>query len=211
MPNPAAKKKKTDAKGKKKRPPATLNGALWQGSDAKNMIAQDIIDGHIPPYPTAINVEEIFEELYSGHPYFDNFPFDRTRYRGRIQSLRKAVQKHSGWATFDDQALLHDLGLRPPAARNVRGQLRWDGSEAQRLLPIDIANKKHLEEAFNTPKKLWASNIEYLKFDLNVFRGHIDQCKQALKEFGQTPGQSKKKQRAKKNKLGGAKYKRPTD
>lgn len=195
-------------KEKPPRPPATLNGANWGGSNAKNLIAQDIIDGHIPALPTQINVEDIFENLYSGHPYFDNFPFDKERYRTRIQSLRAAVEKHSRWASFDDQALLHDIALNPTATHDVRGHLRWDGSEAQRLLPIDLANNKHMENEFNTPKKLWLSNPEYTKFTLTVFRGHIDQCKQAAKEFGQTPGQAKKKKKNKKR-LGGAKYMRP--
>ena len=190
----------------KKKPPATLNNAVWKSSDARHLIAQDIIDGRIPPLGTPINPTEIFYRLYGDdHPYFKNFPFDHERYKTRIESLRETVDSLGYWAKFDDQALLHDLALRgPPATHNIRGQLRWDGSAAQGLLKADVANKAHVGVR---PKVLWQSRPEYQLFDLTVFRKHIDQCKQAEKEWGQTPGQSKHNKR----KVGGEEYKRTED
>ena len=89
-------------------------------------------------------------------------------------------------------------------AKDVRGRLRWEGSKAQILLDIDIDNDKHLEPSTDTPTKLWMSRIEYRLFELEVFRKHLDQAKQARKEFGKTPGQHKSNHR----KVGGKKYRR---
>ena len=65
---------------------------------------------------------------------------------------------------------------------------------------IDVANGAHVGVK---PSVLWKSRPAYGLFDLTVFRKHIDQCKQAEKKFGQTPGQAKQNKR----KVGGNEYK----
>ena len=58
------------------------------------------------------------------------------------------------------------------------------------------------------PKALWETRPSiYGLFKLTKFRKHLDQAKQAAKEFGQTPGQNAKKRR-KKGKVGGTAYAR---
>lgn len=54
---------------KKTRPPASLNGAKWKTSKAKQLVAQDIIDGLIP-MEGPLDVDEIFHRLYSDHNFF---------------------------------------------------------------------------------------------------------------------------------------------
>ena len=106
---------------------------------------------------------------------------------------------------IDDEALAKDLGRHPPPARNLKGQLRWEGSDAQQYLKEDIENEKHKYVGY-TPRHFRTMRPCYLLFDLDVFRKHIDQSKQTRKEFGKTPGQAA----AKKNhrKVGGKTYKR---
>ena len=99
--------------------------------------------------------------------------------------------------------------MNPIKACDVRGHLRWHGSDAEWLLEIDINNDKHLEPATNTPMKLWKSRPnEYQLFPLEVFRKHMDQCKQAAKQFGKTPGQAKSSNH---RKVGGKEYCRTSE
>ena len=124
----------------KDRPPATLNGASWGDSDAKKLMAQDIIDGFIPQ-EGPVNTEELFNRLYVGHPFFENFPFDKTRYDARLRSLRTQVATFKKWADYDSKAISEDFKVYPPDRVNVRGEIRFDGSQAQASLKNDVANK----------------------------------------------------------------------
>jgi len=74
------------ASTKKQRPPATLNRADWRTSKAKQLVAQDVIDGLIP-MEGEIDVEAIFNEHYVGHSFFKDFPFDKIRYKDRFTSI----------------------------------------------------------------------------------------------------------------------------
>lgn len=165
---------------KKIRPPATLNGASWGDSNAKKLMAQDLIDGFIP-LEGPVNTEELFNRLYADHPFFDNFPFDKTRYDARLRTLRTQVVNFKKWADYDAKAILEDFKVYPPDRVNVRGELRFDGSEAQALLKADVANK--LYETMK-PKELWQSREEYhTKFSLKKFRKHLDQMKESEKRY----------------------------
>ena len=150
-------------------------------------------------------MQELWDEIWVGNPVFDDFPFCPKRYKDRIESLQEIVQRYHYWANFDDEALAKDLERHPPPARNLKGQLRWEGSDAQRYLKEDIANEKHKYVGY-TPRHFRTTRPCYMLIDLDVFRKHIDQYKQARKEFGKTPGQAA----AKKNhrKVGGKDYKR---
>ena len=166
----------TDKKERKQpRPPATLNGADWKTSKAKMLVSQDIIDGLVPvtgPY----DVEALFNQYYKDHEYFANFPFDQQRYTDRIDRLRKAIGKLKHWADYDDEALKDDLLVYLPKQTNVRGESRWEGSEAERLLKLDIDNGVHLEPGY-APKKLYntTDHFEFRKFHLSTFRKHVRQ------------------------------------
>jgi len=188
MPKPKKPPPKPEKEPKPKpdRPPATLNGAVWRTSEAKQLMAQDIID-KLVPIEGVIDSEELYNRMYVNQPEFKNFPFDKVRYDGRIDRLRAAIKRLKYWAVYDAAAVARDRALHPPPAVNIRGQLRWNGSEAQKLLKIDIANGLHEQMA---PRFLRMTKDEYKEFELPVFRKHIDQTKQALKPFGRkTPGQ----------------------
>jgi hypothetical protein len=80
----------TIRKKKKKapKPPATLNGANWISSEAKEIMAQDIIDGHIEPDPkVAVDVHEMYKKLYAHRAEFKDFPFIEERYKDRLDKL----------------------------------------------------------------------------------------------------------------------------
>ena len=56
---------------------------------------------------------------------------------------------------------------------------RWDGSEAARLLKLDIEAGEHLKL---TPVKLHEKRVEYKALPLHVFRDHIYQEKRSRME-----------------------------
>ena len=53
------------------------------------------------------------------------------------------MSKLQGHVDDDRAALAHDQLVRPRAANNPRGYPRWDGSEAERLLKIDVDGGEH--------------------------------------------------------------------
>ena len=61
---------------------------------------------------------------------------------------------------------------------NLDSFRRWEGSEAERLLRLDMDEGKHEAMA---PRLLYAERREYREFPLHVFRGHIHQEKRTRK------------------------------
>ena len=78
------------------------------------------------------------------------------------------------------------LGLTPLALTlltNHRGELRWEGSEAERLLRLDMDEGKHTTM---TPFDLYCSRSEYSDhYPLKVSRKHIDQEERPRKMLAQ--------------------------
>ena len=177
----ATRERSAAAPAKKTRPPATLNNADWMTSKAKQLIAQDIIDGEIP-LEGNIDVEKIFygELGYHHHKYFKNFPFDKTRYKDRIERLREAIKRLQHWAAYDAAKIEEDRIKHPPKEKNIRGELRWDGSEAQALLKLDMDQGRHLQMR---PKEFRETREAYGMFKLRIFQKHVDQEKQARKDY----------------------------
>jgi len=175
-------------KTRKPKLPATLNNAKWLGSKAKDQIAQDIIDGLIPS-EGKINVKEIFGTMYKDNPLFKDFPWNEERYVDRIQSLRTGIATHYKWAEQDRKAVIEDLKNHPPPPANIRGELRWEGSDAQRLLKQDVDEDRHKDLS---PSGLRETRPEYKLFTRKVFTKHIDQEKQDRKEFNDNGKRYKK-------------------
>jgi hypothetical protein len=62
-----------------------------------------------------------------------------------------------------------------------RGEPRWEGSEAVRLLRLDMDEGKHHTMR---PRDLYQTRPQYYeKYPLTVFRGHIDQEERRRKYF----------------------------
>jgi len=171
----APKKKKVE---KKEKTPAAINGADWRFSKAKNKIAQDIVDGLIPS-DGPINVDEIFYSRHADNPLFKDFPCREELYRNRINSLRGGIVKLKKCADFDKKAIKADRLLHPRRSHNVRGEPRWDGSDAQACLKIDMTADKLAEM---TQDALWKSRPAYQLFQFVIFRKHIDQYTQSKKK-----------------------------
>ena len=143
-------------------------------------MAQDIIDGYVPT-TGPVNSLSLYKSLWEGHPFFADFPYDRTRYDRRLKTLRNQVENFKKWADYDSKALDADLQLYPNET-DIRGEPRWAGSEAQAMLKEDVANKVHVGMK---PKdlRLMPGKEEYQKFSLTKFRKHLDQAIQDEKAY----------------------------
>jgi len=140
------------------------------------------------PSDGPINVDEIFYSRYANNPLFKDFPYREELYRNRINSLRGGIVKLKKWADFDKKAIKADRLLHSRRSHNVRGEPRWDGSDAQAYLKIDMTADKLAEMIQDA---LWKSRPAYQLFQFVVFRKHIDQHTQSKKKH-KNPRQRKK-------------------
>lgn len=135
----------------------------WAKSEAKKLLAKDIIDGVVT------------DDMDWGDVFWQRPEYAATThrlFRGRLESLRKQISFASRRAAADEAALAHDCRLFPAQAQNYRGEPRWDGSAAQSWLTIDVKAGKHEQLE---PKQLHQMRLAYKEFPLDVFREHIYQ------------------------------------
>ena len=72
----------------------------------------------------------------------------------------------------DEAAYRNFMENHPQRSFDAIGRPRWEGSAAEALLKQDMDEGYHLAKR---PFALYDSRPEYKVFDLDVFRGHIDQ------------------------------------
>lgn len=186
-----ARKRKAAEKADKKKVPAALNNAKYDHSEARAQIAQDIIDEFIPQ-TGPFDSEEIFNTLYANDERFKNFPYSKEVCDRRIKSLCKGINANLKEANEDHDAVLEDLLKYPPKDKNIRGQLRWEGSAAEELLEQDIIDKVNEGVA---PSVFQTTRNEHLLFDLDVFTKQIHQVTIALKPHHPNCKEHKRKKR----------------
>lgn len=111
-------------------------------------------------------------------------------FRSNFCNLKKTIRKNRERAEADEAGYLHDIAIFP-LAKDIPGY--WDGSEAQRLLKLDINNKRH---ELMKPQCLWLSRPEYQEYSLSKFRGHIHQELRSTRETNYWIVKRKKKEKA---------------
>jgi len=116
------------------------------------------------------------QEVYIQWPEFAEVEYER--FRDRLRDLRRAVSLKNNRSASDSAALAHDRLIHPVAAHNHRGEPRWEGSEAQRLLKVDMDNDMH---KLMVPEALHHTRQVYMDYPLVVFRKHIEQEERARK------------------------------
>ena len=179
------------------RPPASLNKEKWQYSEARKIIAQDMIDGIVPIDEKIKDTRKLYEELYAHLPEFNDFPFDKTRYDTRVKSLQGIVTKLKWAAQYDAEAFAHDRAIHPASTHGHTGTLLWKGSEADNWLKVDMNSGLHNVPNFK-PQELRMTRDCYQQFSKRRFSKRVDQLRQRAKPFGKTPGQAASKREKKK-------------
>jgi hypothetical protein len=147
--------------------PTTKKKLTWRGSKARDLLEKDLISGDIP---LDVNVMEA-REVYIQRPEFADFEYNH--FRDRLRYLRNQIKEKKDDATSASVALAHDRQIYPKASHNQRGEPRWEGSEMERLLRLDMDAGK---DKSMKPIALYQSRKEYNEScALSLFRKHIDQ------------------------------------
>jgi hypothetical protein len=150
-----------------KKMPTTKKKTTWKGSKARDLLEKDLISGDIPLDVDVMDAKEV----YLQRPEFANFEY--AQFRERLRYLRNQIKEKKDSATSASAALSRDRQIYPKASHNHRGEPRWEGSEMERLLRLDMDDGK---DKSLKPIDLYQSRKEYSEnYTLSVFRKHIDQ------------------------------------
>ena len=167
----AAKKKKPELTEAEKELKADGQKG-WQYSDAKAALKAAIMEGEVPLEASADEDENDLRVYFEGIPHVLNYGgFDK--FRKRLNDLRDQIRNDRTRAEEDEEAFFIFCKNHPKATVAAKGTYpEWEGSEAQKLLLIDLDNGLHKEK---TKEALWKSKAVYQQFPLKVFREHIYQ------------------------------------
>jgi hypothetical protein len=158
----------------------------WKGSEAKRLLIQDLMSGEIPLDPKEMEPAQV----YLQRPEFANFDYER--FCNRLRDLRAQIRASKHHASSDSAALTHDWCIYPKKPNKYCGEPRWEGSEAERLLQLDIDEGKNMS---HVPIDLHKSRNEYKKYPLKVFQKLIDQEERHRKDVAHCRSRSTKKKR----------------
>ena len=139
----------------------------WRDSEAKKFLQQDLISGDIPLDSSTLAPQEVYLQrtAFADFGEYDKFP-------ARLRGLRSQITDKNNRGASDSIALAHDRRIFPKPTHNGRGEPRWEGSDAERLLKLDIDEGKHKTMQ---PKELHQSRGEFQNYKLKLFREHIYQ------------------------------------
>ena len=93
-------------------------------------------------------------------------------FRSCLYALKKQFKTSKQQANDNDKHLAHDRLLYPTPTHNDCGLPVWVGSDAERLLKVDISNGLYTP---GNVSPLYNSRDEYKLFTQDVFRGHVHQ------------------------------------
>ena len=129
------------------------------------------MEGRVPKEATDSSGKSTMklEDIYLSRPEFSKYKY--SMFSSRLSSLRKTVKVTEHRAALDQAAFDNYIQNHEPSLLTRHGYSQWQGSEAQRLLKIDLKNKVH---EIMTKKELHESREEYFEnYPLNVFRDKV--------------------------------------
>jgi hypothetical protein len=114
---------------------------------------------------------EIFRSLYGSNPVVYAQIWEDLQTTEIEDARLTTSEANKGLDSFIAAAAIsHDRSIYPKEDANETGTVRWEGSEAERLLRLDMDAGKHESMA---PRLLYEERSEYKEFPLQTFRGHI--------------------------------------
>jgi hypothetical protein len=105
----------------------------WKYSVARKLLEEDLCSGKIPLDADAMKPQDV----YLQRPEFAEF-CEYKDFPRRLRELRKQISQKKGRAMMASAAISHDRRIYPKELVNVAGAVRWEGSEAERLLKLDM-------------------------------------------------------------------------
>jgi len=112
----------------------------WANSKGRRILYRELKKGKIPP-------EMPWKEVFKLHKEFRVGPNDEEAERlfySRLRGAQKTINKRNNRAAEEFRMMQEDRLLHPAPALDVNGYPRWQGSEAQAHLLVDVKEKKHL-------------------------------------------------------------------
>lgn len=137
----------------------------WKDSEAKEQLVKDIEDGRVKADDSAKTVKLMHPELYNPWDYDYKFYERLNRIRDKILAEKKA-------ASVDMEAFLHDSELYPVSTTTSKGELRWNGSQAEKDLKADVKAGVHKQMS---SEEFFERRVSYLAFGKTKVYKHIDQ------------------------------------
>lgn len=121
----------------------------WLGSRAKELIELDLENGDIPLYEEDMPAEDV----YFDRPEYAEHDFEQ--FKARLATARERVIEKKQRAKRDHRAFKKDIARNQPVATNLRGEPRWEGSNAQTQLREDLIAINAGTMPSYTPKQLY--------------------------------------------------------
>jgi len=157
----------------------------WKDGEAKELLRKDIVNGKIDGKGP--------KEVYNMRPEYRAYKYDN--FVTNLRNLRKSLAELQERADDDAAALAHDEAL--DLRSNGKPYPRWQGTEAETLLKLDIDNDQQKNK---TPRELQATRPEYAPYPSKVFRDHIHQETRSRLERSYWLARRKEKEEAEKRK-----------
>ena len=153
---------------------------------AKALVKKKLEEGLIPAAVHPVGPRELWGQHQEFHAFwtYNKFCDYLSAQRCRIRSNDKQGDRDFG-------AFQHDRAIFPVKMVGEYGRPRWRGSDAERLLKIDIDQGRHKTMK---PKEMFEHCPENLPFGLKCYRDHIHQEIKSQKFYSYIKHQQQKKE-----------------
>lgn len=143
----------------------------WKKSKAKELLLKDILEGRVPKEAKDSSGKSTMklEDIYLSRPEFSEYKY--SMFSSRLSSLRKTVKETEHRAVLDQAAFDNYIKNHEPALFTRYGYAQWQGSEAQKMLQLDIKNKVH--ESMSKKELHESREVYFENYPLNVFRDYF--------------------------------------
>ena len=145
-----------------------IKGIPWQYHPVRELLQEALINKEIPTDYKLMAPLDVWNK-YCDADIFEGMEYDAA-FKRWLLALRKQVRDGKDRAAEDLSYFNIAKKNHPAPARNHRNEPQWNGSEAHRLLKMDMDAKKHFDLK---PEDLWESRPEYGEFHLSTFRDHL--------------------------------------
>jgi hypothetical protein len=139
----------------------------WHNSAAQRLLCRSLESCEIP---NDMGPKAVWDGFCAPHSEFDGVLYPK--FSGRLRYMRNQLFDQDDRAAAEMAAMERDRILCPILAFNHRSEPRWEGSEAERFLKIDVTAERNQTM---TPRELHATREAYLQHSLATFRSHIYQ------------------------------------
>ena len=114
----------------------------WEHHPLRAFLVDKLVSNDFPADYNKMGPFDVWNK-YCDDDVFEGMEYDKS-FQTRLLALRKQYQEGKSRAVEDLNAFETAKANHPPQPFNHRDEPQWSGSEAQRLLKIDIDNKVHL-------------------------------------------------------------------